>query len=74
MTMDGDMPYIKVVELNQIYNVNIDNIFMRGCLHVWIYIIRCDLFFKNETLKNSSDLGGRYFQYKTCRTLRYKPL
>ena len=40
--MDGYMPRIKVIELNQIYNIIIENIFISQSLHV----IKWDIFWK----------------------------
>jgi hypothetical protein len=51
--MDGYMPRIKVIELNQIYNIIIENIFISQSLHV----IKWDIFWKMKfwILQTTSD-------------------
>ena len=51
--MDGYMPRIKVIELNQIYNIIIENIFISQNLHV----IKWDIFWKMKfwILQTTSD-------------------
>ncbi len=57
MDMDGYMPRIEVIELNQIYNIVIENIFISQSLHVQNTCYKVRYILKNEILNSSNNIG-----------------
>lgn len=51
------MPHIKVTELNQIYNIIFDNIFIGGSLHARISNYKVISILKKQILNTSNDIG-----------------